>query len=66
MSKDDDHKINNSSEVINMPTTLNSVREYNLEKALNQGVKEKRLMQSGKLPKKTWKELKNELQKEKQ
>ncbi|HHV17071.1 MAG TPA: hypothetical protein GXX58_10980 [Gelria sp.] len=66
MSKDDDHKINNSSEVINMPTTLNSVREYNLEKALNQGVKEMRLMQSGKLPKKTWKELKNELQKEKQ
>jgi len=36
-----------------------------IEKALNQSVKEMRLMQSGKLPKKTWKELKTELQKEK-
>ncbi|NLJ72186.1 MAG: hypothetical protein GX333_04130 [Syntrophomonadaceae bacterium] len=48
-----------------MATVLKDGYKYNLEKALNESVKEMRLIKSGKLPKKSWTELKTELQKDK-
>lgn len=51
--------------VIKMATMLKNDPKYNLEEAINEGIKEMRLIKSGKLPKKSWQELKSELQKDK-
>lgn len=51
--------------VIKMATMLKNDYKYNLEEAINEGIKEMRLIKSGKLPKKSWQELKSELQKDK-
>lgn len=49
-----------------MATTIKNSREHTLEKTLLQSIKEVHLIQSGKLPKKSWKQLKAEITKEKQ
>ena len=44
---------------------LEKERKYILEDALKESVKEVHSIQSGKLPKKSWRELKTEIQKDK-
>lgn len=48
-----------------MSTTLKDVYKYNIEKALDESIKEMRLIKMGNLPKRSWAELKAELEKEK-